>query len=772
MANAKLQIAIEASNKAAGELKSLENDLRGVSSATNTSGVGFGKLVGAIGLGNLAANAASSAFNALGDFLKGTLEAAGNAEAGQAQLAAVLQSTGMAAGVTGEMANELATKMANLSTFTDDEVLSAENLMLTFTKVTKDVFPDAIQAALNVSTVMGQDLKSSVVQLGKALNNPIDGLTALTRVGVSFTDQQKKQIETLVETGKTMDAQKIILQELNREFGGSAAAAANTYQGKIKQLNNALGEVQENIGKAVLPALNLFVNDALSAAKEAQEATTKNDGWSRSFYSLASGAKAAGYVLKGLAYAVLSLGTLLVGGAIEAVAFASDVAKSFKRIGEIGQNVFAALAKAMTGDFAGAKESLAKAVSAFDLSGFNATVKQVNKTLGSFATDMDYAFIQAGQAMKEGVVQHGFKPIENAAPNVARQIMDAVGGGTAKAADKAKESLGKFKDAVEETQSKLADAIRDYTQKSNDRLDDHRKKVAEINAEMSQLQEDFAKSTADREKQYQDQRLDLFMAHQDKLTEAQKEFASLQKDLQNADDPDRRAELEARVNETKKQLDAEQAIVDQYASLKADAEKYRASNDLERLRLKHEAENLADKQAFDEKMATLKERMQEEEDEYIKQTERLKEETVRRFDELLKEYKTGYDKLIAESKIKQSELKAIQDQAEATLKAIQAARSAITSAPTGSAAAIPHLAAGGIVTRPTIALIGERGPEAVIPLNRSGGALGGQPVSVSILEGAVLNISNEADESRLARTVAKELAKVLQGNRFGLAAQM
>jgi chromosome segregation ATPase len=289
---------------------------------------------------------------------------------------------------------------------------------------------------------------------------------------------------------------------------------------------------------------------------------------------------------------------------------------------------------------------------------------------------------------------------------------------------------------------------------------------------MSQLQDDFAKSTADREKQYQDQRLDLFMAHQDKLTEAQKEFASLQKDLQNSDNPDRRVELEARVNETKTQLDAEQAIVNQYASLKEDAEKYRASTDLERLRLKHETESLADKQAFDEKMVALKAQMQEEEDEYKKQTERLKEETVRRFDELLKEYKKGYDALIAESKLKQSELKGIQDQAEATVRAIQAARSAITSAPSGSAAVIPHLAAGGIVTRPTVALIGERGPEAVIPLNRSGAALGGQPVSVSILEGAVLNISSEADESRLARTVAKELAKVLQGNRFGLAAQM
>ena len=135
--NAKLQIAIEASNNATGQLKSLENDLRGVSTATDSSGMGFGKLVGAIGLGNLAANAASSAFNAFGDFLKGTVTAAEEAEATQAQLSAVLKSTGMAAGVTAQAANDLAGQMSNLTTFSKDQVLAGENLMLTFTKVSK-----------------------------------------------------------------------------------------------------------------------------------------------------------------------------------------------------------------------------------------------------------------------------------------------------------------------------------------------------------------------------------------------------------------------------------------------------------------------------------------------------------------------------------------------------------------------------------------------------------------------------------------------------------
>lgn len=771
--NAKLQIAIEASNNATGQLKSLENDLRGVSTATDSSGMGFGKLVGAIGLGNLAANAASSAFNALGGFLKGTITAAEEAEATQAQLSAVLKSTGMAAGVTAQMANDLAGQMANLTTFSKDQVIAGENLMLTFTKVSKQVFPDAIQAALNVSTAMGTDLHSSIIQLGKALNNPAEGLTALTRIGVSFTEQQKEQIQTLEKAGKTMEAQKLILAELSKEFGGSAAAAANTYQGKIKQLDNSLHEVQENIGKAVLPALNLFVNDAVDAAKSAQTATSKNDTWSRSFYSLASGAKAAGYVLEGVAYAVLSLGAVLVGGAVEAVAFATDVAKSFKRIGEIGQNVFSALAKAMTGDFDGAKAAMAKAASAFDFSGFQATTKQVNNTIGAFATDMDLAFMKAGAAMKEGVIQQGFKPIEDAAPVVKQQIIDSIGGGASQGASKASDALSKIKDDAKQTQTKLGELIRDYTQKSSDQLDAYNQKVADISQKMAQLQSDYAKSSADSQKQYQDEQIQLFMAHQDKLAQSQKDLSGLQSDLQKTDDADRRTELQAKLSETQKQLDAEQAIVTQYASLKADADKFRATTDLERLRLKYEDEKRQAKVAFDEKMAALKVDMQKEEDEHKKQTERLKEETAHRFDLLLQEYKDGYEKIIAESKAKHAELVAIEAQVKATVQAIQNAQNALKSATSGTAAVLPqtHLASGGIVTKPTIALIGESGPEAVIPLKGNQGQFS-QPVSVSIMEGATVNVSNQADETRLARTVAKELAKVLQGNRYGLAAQM
>ena len=105
---------------------------------------------------------------------------------------------------------------------------------------------------MNQGEITQSGLEKSTIRLGKALNDPIKGVTALSRVGVTFTDGQKEQIRVLVESGRTMDAQKIILKELGSEFGGAAEAAADPWS----RLQVIFGNVKESIGTALLPALN------------------------------------------------------------------------------------------------------------------------------------------------------------------------------------------------------------------------------------------------------------------------------------------------------------------------------------------------------------------------------------------------------------------------------------------------------------------------------------------------------------------------------------
>jgi phage-related minor tail protein len=167
------------------------------------------------------------------------------------QLAQTIASTGGAARLTTFELQQMASGLQNITTFGDEAIMGGQSLLLTFKNIGRDVFPQATETMLDMSQALGQDMKSSAIQLGKALNDPITGVTALQRVGVSFTEDQREQIEVLVESGQTMEAQKIILDELSSQFGGSAAAAAETYTGQITQLSNTFGDLREQIGFAM-----------------------------------------------------------------------------------------------------------------------------------------------------------------------------------------------------------------------------------------------------------------------------------------------------------------------------------------------------------------------------------------------------------------------------------------------------------------------------------------------------------------------------------------
>lgn len=214
---------------------------------------GLSALGGQILGGVLAAGAAGIA--AASGLMFGAIQNAMEAEQVQAQLNAVLKSTGGVAGVTAEQVNALAAQYASVTKFGDEAIVSGQNILLTFTNIGQDVFPAATATMLDMSQALGQDLQSSAVMLGKALQDPIAGVTALRRVGVNFTDAQMEMIATMVEAGDVAGAQALILNELQTEFGGSAEAAGATFGGQIEILKNKLGDMLETIGMGLLPAL-------------------------------------------------------------------------------------------------------------------------------------------------------------------------------------------------------------------------------------------------------------------------------------------------------------------------------------------------------------------------------------------------------------------------------------------------------------------------------------------------------------------------------------
>jgi hypothetical protein len=115
-------------------------------------------------------------------------------------------------------------------------------------------FDRATKAAFDIAAVLKTDARSAAVQLGKALENPIKGVTALAKAGTTFTDQQKAQIRTLVESNKLLEAQDLILTEVESQYGGAAEAAA---LGSVK-IKLAFGQVQDALGAALAPAFEKF----------------------------------------------------------------------------------------------------------------------------------------------------------------------------------------------------------------------------------------------------------------------------------------------------------------------------------------------------------------------------------------------------------------------------------------------------------------------------------------------------------------------------------
>jgi hypothetical protein len=261
MAQRTLEIIVNSSGSAAKGIDSLTDSLGKVEPAAKKAQGGIGGLSG--GLSDLAdsfglplspAALATAGIAAMGAAVVTSVNAAREGRAVQAQLASVLESTGHAAGISQAALNEHAEALQDLTNFDDEAVGSAQALLLTFTKIGGSVIPEATETVLDMSTALGQDLKSSSVQVGKALNDPINGITALSRVGVTFSAEQKDMIRSMVEMGDVAGAQGVILKELNTEFGGSAEAAREADGGFIA-VGNSLGNLSEGFGEVVLNVL-------------------------------------------------------------------------------------------------------------------------------------------------------------------------------------------------------------------------------------------------------------------------------------------------------------------------------------------------------------------------------------------------------------------------------------------------------------------------------------------------------------------------------------
>ena len=207
---------------------------------------GFLNLKNSIGLAALALAGIGTK-----NLFSGVIDESRELESSLFKIDALIKSTGKSAQITSEELHNSAKMMARGTLESTDEIMRAQAILLTFKNVAIGSYEEVTETAINLSRVTGQSLTSSMMQLGKALEDPTRGMTAMARSGVSFTQTQIDLGKELVKTGDALGAQRLILDELASQYGGVARKEAEGFAGAEDDLAQSIQELSINMDKSI-----------------------------------------------------------------------------------------------------------------------------------------------------------------------------------------------------------------------------------------------------------------------------------------------------------------------------------------------------------------------------------------------------------------------------------------------------------------------------------------------------------------------------------------
>jgi hypothetical protein len=271
-----LSIVFKGQDEVGGVANAVAGELSGIGSAADDAGEKsdgfFGGMLKMAG-GFLAANIIGGIATQVTSFASDSIAAARDTQQLMASTQQTIDTMGNAAGRSAQQVADLATSLsdaAGKSLFGDDQVQQSENLLLTFGEIKGAVFDSATALSVDLAAALGGAPKDQAMMLGKALNDPIHGMTALGKAGLTFSEEQKAAIAAMQESGDMAGAQAIIIAELNKQVGGQAEAQAKAAGGMV-QFKARLGEVGETLASALLPVLDSLAGVLLDTVAPALE---------------------------------------------------------------------------------------------------------------------------------------------------------------------------------------------------------------------------------------------------------------------------------------------------------------------------------------------------------------------------------------------------------------------------------------------------------------------------------------------------------------------
>lgn len=213
--------------------------------------------------GTLGALGIATGISSVMHYFESAVESAHKLHEAEAQVKAGLESTGGAAKVSFEELEKAAGRFSSHMKASKAEVMDLQAQLLTFGGVTRENFDGITEATLNIAARIHRGTTEMAIMMGKAFDNPAEGLRKLMRAGVMFDEQEKKRIEMLVAKGHIVEAQQVMLKEIESKYGGSAVAEFNA--DPAAQYKKAIGAIKREIGEGALeleheliPALQWF----------------------------------------------------------------------------------------------------------------------------------------------------------------------------------------------------------------------------------------------------------------------------------------------------------------------------------------------------------------------------------------------------------------------------------------------------------------------------------------------------------------------------------
>jgi len=338
----------------------------------------------------------------------------------ETKLAAVLKATGGAAGLSAEQLNKYAAELQAATGVGDELIINMQAVLATFRNIKGDVFKDATKAIVDMAAVLDTDLKSAAIQVGKALNDPIRGVSMLTRVGITFTDQQTDMIKSFVEMGDTVSAQNVVLTELQMQFDGVAEALGKTLPGQALKAKSALGDLGEKIGAVFTPA-------AIKLFKAIVKLSRRSSRWVTDNAKLIVSLTATTATI-----AIVAVAIPILAGTIAVLSKSLVILQATLLLTRAKLAALPALITAINASIVAAAAAVGLLVIQYGR--MRSEIKAIRKSLGEATTSLNEAST-AGRELKEALEIEDFGTALEASKRKTEALKNAVRGLTAQVAE-------------------------------------------------------------------------------------------------------------------------------------------------------------------------------------------------------------------------------------------------------------------------------------------------------------------------------------------------